>query len=573
MSSSYQAVEQGIWSEDPFLNCGDETVQEELVFLTQSLEEAPSLWASCSALTVILTPLPGARMSMNVTSRFGSGEGHITKTLDVVSTGDYYELRESENGQPLLLLGWLSRPQMSCCIPPDAAAKSMWIEGILNVDLEELYRLDQNGSFVGSIAPGSTRIEICGVTVAATQGSCFDKLVVGYAMLTLPFDSLFDINAAANFALHHAYPPAVLTGVLSTASLWNTGIEWRKMSHERGESMYEFMFGERGCINKSLYGGVITHDLTQLKVFDFSDFIIMHTVVAYGVIDKGAILVDADVWTFSMIVTVFSIIYVGKEMAFGVLAWTHHFGHVSRLKIMRALPGSTLHGVAACARLVGNPILMTTILLGLMSNAFPPHRFGLNWESYLAVIVALLSLGSWYTFAIIVPHLLFLGRVDWPARSVDLMFDLVECNVRGEAPTHRKRSSWSPKFHLYKFSVNILWKLAMLAAFSKYVPQSDEALSVWNDIGEKAARSTNMISHGLQNGKHIITHGFDFNEAFDQLQPRHVIVMAWVCGTSVAAVLELSMLIVAQCGLAYPGMSFSADVKDWMRGDARAARH
>lgn len=112
-----------------------------------------------------------------------------------------------------------------------------------------------------------------------------------------------------------------------------------------------------------------------------------------------------------------------------------------------------------------------------------------------------------------------------------------------EAPVHRKRHDWSPKFHVYKFVIEIAWKLAVW-------------ISAWN-----------LVPHCPQFLGHHFAHLIDFVHLKIPATvptPGQVICLSWLFAAVFAAVLELFMLIIAQTGFAFPGLSFFARVSRTM---------
>lgn len=279
---------------------------------------------------------------------------------------------------------------------------------------------------------------------------------------------------------------------------------------------------------KSMHGGQLSHDLNMLSMHQSSELLILHTVVAYGVLDWRHS--DHAVWTLSMYATIFSVAYAAKDLAYCATVWTEHMAHASRFRFMRSCSGESLRQVTLCFNQLSNPVFFTTILLGSINKRLPQHVLGFNYETFYMSSFVVGALASWYLIAIIVPHFCFLGRMPRLSEHmlIDLPMHLVVCNVSGEAPTHRKRHPWSARFHLYKFIIQIVWKLALMMATCILMPD------IWTSFKLKSSLATNIT-------------------------PEIVIRGVWAVGAAAAGVLEFVMLIIAQFGLAFPGLSFFAD--------------
>lgn len=528
------------------------------VFLTQALEKEASLWAPCSALTITLrgpretgrpdatdsdqnpddnsrTPLvsPDSKTPTMVhvctTSRCCSGKGQIEQVLELVKTGDDYELQDK--GKPLFTVGYLGGQHCH-----------LWIEGFVLLDAQEFGRQDKDGVFEGDLKAGDSKIEVFGVTDISLRGSPLETGIISVTLATMPFDFIFDINASVNFAIQKQYPAMVMTGVLTTLSLIHSLHRIRKMSSEYGQTLVEFF---RANVGKSVYGGALSHDMNMLTVYQFSEDLILHTVVAYGVLDWQNEKYQAKncEWGISMSVVLFGIVWVAKDMAYCASVWTEHMAHASRYRFNQSRPGEILRLITSSFNQLANPVLTTTIMLSAINYTLPAHHLGLNLASLYQSIFVILSLGSWYFMAIFVPHMCFLGdRYRMSEDSiVDIPMHLVICNVNGEAPCHRKRHAWSPKFHLYKFLVQIMWKVLVAAGLWMVDPEAFSQFRKQNTLTEE---------------HHVLT-------------PQMVIVGSWIVGMVVSVVLEFVMLVVAQCGLAYPGLSFFAEVSRTVYHNAR----
>jgi hypothetical protein len=306
------------------------------------------------------------------------------------------------------------------------------------------------------------------------------------------------------------------------------------MSNENGQTVCEF-FSKN--FSKSLYGGELSHDMIMVAIYEFSENLILHTVVAYGIFDWGREDARSDLshsplqWNIYTGLTVFSTIYTAYPMSNGVKAWTDHLAHASRLRFNQSCPGYAFKKVALYFQQLGNPVLLTTILLGALDYALPVHELGWNMETFYMLMFVLGSWSSWLLVAVIVPHIIFLGKrpsfSDHSDFIVDIPIHLVACNVLGEAPIHRKRHSWSPHFHVYKFFVQICWKLMVAMGTWWFVP---------------------AIQPHLEREYRLATSG--------HIAPQHVVIGAWFVGSIVSVVLEFIMLVTAQLGLAFLGLSF-----------------
>lgn len=551
------------WAEEVFFS---DDPSEEIVFLAQALEKEASLFADCSALTVTLKGLTklgpsaeiprdcnaeadgtsglqssapvyhkvptdvsrivssvesgaGPMVSVRITSRCCSGNGQIDKVLELVRRGVTYELQEG--GQPLFTVGLLGQN-----------VQHLWIQGVVSVDSDEFLKQDKEGVYIGDLKAGRENLEVFGASADSLKGDTYQKIIVVIFMLMMPMDVVFDINASLSLAIQKRYRAAIMTGVLTSLTLLHSVYKIRIMSHSNGKTLFEFFSSNW---SKSLYGGDFSHDMFVLLVYEFSENLIMHTVVVYSIFDRQEHNSEESelAWNYSMSVTVFSIIWCSKDMAFCVTAWTEHLAHASRIRFMHSRPGEQLRMLTSIFGQLGNPVLLTTILLGYLNFALPAHRLGFNYETLCMTGFLVLSLGSWCIFAVLLPHWYYIGTIPRLTEDfiVDLPLHLVVCNVNGEAPTHRRRHGWSPKFHIYKFFIQIVWKLAVIAGTFLCFPVA------WSQFQRHYAMVTE--SHTAP--------------------PEVVVVGAWILGATMSAFLEFIMLVVAQLGFAYPGLSLFAE--------------
>jgi len=566
------------WAKETFLSDNESS---DVMLLTQTLEGDPSMWANCSALTITIRPhvaqleagqtwsglpeivstgksspiaqflnkcgLPGCfgtqpteapssreyqvlqtdirdakpdyspcRVDVIVSSRCGSGKGEIRKTLRAVQVGDCYEL--VEKGVPQFMVGHLGGQE----------ADRLWIEGAICIDLPGLYSVDAQGVDDGDLAAGDDKVEVFGVQ-KDIQGSCKERWQVSMLLLFCFTDPFLDINNIYTFLESHAYPAAVVCAVLNLFAMALTVSNLRKVVSSKGSTICEFL---SQAWLKSRYGGIMIRDVMMLKVFDFGDFTISHFVVAYGIFDERSMKHHSIQWSLSMGLSIFSIIYVCKDMAFCTSAMTEHIAQVSRIRFLYSQPGKKIYDIMSGSSMLGNPVLMATILSNALNAALPRHSLGFNIETVYITSLYAAILGSWILFGTVVPHWYFLGKFQRPQHAFDMWMYLVQCNVDAEAPVMRKRHPWSPWFHLYRFILRIVWKVAVWMICLTVIPDA----------------------YGYYQRR--LTLG-SFGEGIT-ITPTQAIIMAWFLAAVVTSTCDLFMLIAAQTGYAYPGMSFFA---------------